>query len=379
MLNSLELFSGAGGLAKGIEIAGANHLAFVEWNTDACKTLRINYSADLIYEADVRNLDFNQFKGVDLIAGGPPCQPFSMGGKHRGFDDDRDMFPYAVSAIKQLTPKAFIFENVKGLLRKSFTAYFNYIILQLTYPEVTNKTNKWKEHLTELEKVHSKGNYTGLRYNVVYKLLNAANYGVPQKRERVIIVGTRNDLNVSWYFPDETHSEDALLWTKYVTNQYWERHDIKRAESDISIMNFEKKRLINKYGFFSPNLKPWQTVRDAIMDLPNPQLIKEYHPEHYFRGGAKSYVGHTGSDIDQPSKALKAGDHGVPGGENMIRFNDGSVRYFTILEAKRIQTFPDDYPILGSWTEAMRQLGNAVPVHLGMTIAETLLPKLSTN
>ena len=379
MLNSLELFSGAGGLAKGIEIAGANHLAFVEWNTDACKTLRINYSADLIYEADVRNLDFNQFKGVDLIAGGPPCQPFSMGGKHRGFDDDRDMFPYAVSAIKQLTPKAFIFENVKGLLRKSFTAYFNYIILQLTYPEVTNKTNKWKEHLTELEKVHSKGNYTGLRYNVVYKLLNAANYGVPQKRERVIIVGTRNDLNVSWYFPDETHSEDALLWTKYVTNQYWERHDIKRAESDISIMNFEKKRLINKYGFFSPNLKPWQTVRDAIMDLPNPQLIKEYHPEHYFRGGAKSYVGHTGSDIDQPSKALKAGDHGVPGGENMIRFNDGSVRYFTILEAKRIQTFPDDYPILGSWTEAMRQLGNAVPVHLGMTIAQTLLPKLSTN
>jgi len=112
---------------------------------------------------------------------------------------------------------------------------------------------------------------------------------------------------------------------------------------------------------------------------PNPHKINDYHPEHYYRGGAKSYVGHTGSSIDQPSKALKAGDHGVPGGENMIRFNDGSIRYFTILEAKRIQTFPDDYPILGSWTEAMRQLGNAVPVRLGHTIAKELIATLKSS
>jgi len=379
MLNSLELFSGAGGLAKGIENAGANHIAFVEWNKDACKTLRYNYSADLIHETDVRNFNFKQFSGVDIIAGGPPCQPFSMGGKHKGFDDERDMFPYAISAIRQLMPKAFIFENVKGLLRKSFAEYFNYIILQLTYPEVSKKTENWKEHLSELEKVHTKGSYKGLKYNVVFRLVNAANYGVPQKRERVIIVGIRNDLNISWSFPDETHSEEALLWTKYVTNEYWEKHGIKPSEADVLIMDIEKKRLVGKHGFFPPSLKPWQTVRDVIMDLPNPQKVKEFHPEHYFRGGAKSYTGHTGSDIDQPSKALKAGDHGVPGGENMIRFTDGSVRYFTILEAKRIQTFPDDYPILGSWTEAMRQLGNAVPVQLGQTVAKTLLPKLSTN
>lgn len=118
------------------------------------------------------------------------------------------------------------------------------------------------------------------------------------------------------------------------------------------------------------------TVRDAIADLPNPQKVKDFHPEHYFRGGARPYTGHTGSDIDQPSKALKAGDHGVPGGENMIRFADGSVRYFTILEAKRMQTFPDNYPILGSWTEAMRQLGNAVPVKLSQIIGESLIPRL---
>ncbi len=379
MLNSIELFSGAGGLAKGIEIAGATHTAFVEWNSDACKTLRYNYNPEIVHETDVRHFDFKRFSGIDLIAGGPPCQPFSIGGKAKGFDDERDMFPYAISAIRQLTPKAFVFENVKGLLRKSFAAYFNYIVLQLTYPEVLKNTTDWKDHLSELEKIHTKGNYKGLRYNVVFRLVNAANYGVPQKRERVIIVGIRSDLNISWCFPNETHSEDSLLWTKYVTQEYWEKHKIKPSEGDLLSMDFEKKKLIEKHGFFSPILKPWLTVRDVIMDLPNPQKVKDYHPEHYYRGGAKSYVGHTGSEIDQPSKALKAGDHGVPGGENMIRFNDGFVRYFTILEAKRIQTFPDDYPILGSWTEAMRQLGNAVPVRLGQTVAETLLPLLNGN
>lgn len=375
-LNSLELFSGAGGLAKGIEIAGANHMAFVEWNSDACKTLRFNYSPEIIHETDVRQFEFNNFSNVDLIAGGPPCQPFSLGGKHKGNEDERDMFPYAISAIRELTPKAFIFENVKGLLRKSFADYFNYIILQLTYPEVIKKTDNWKEHLSELEKIHTKGSYKGLKYNVVFRLVNAANYGVPQKRERVIIVGIRDDLNIAWSFPKETHSEEALLWSKYVTEEYWEKHGIYPSEEDILHMRFEKRRLVDKYGFFHPVLEPWRTVRDAIADLPNPEAITAYHPEHLFRDGARPYPGHTGSDIDQPSKALKAGGHGVPGGENMIRFPDGSVRYYTVLEAKRIQTFPDDYSILGSWTEAMRQLGNAVPVRLGHIVAESVIAKL---
>lgn len=371
-MNSLELFSGAGGLAKGLELAGAKHHAFVEWDNDACNTLRRNYPPGIVHETDIRSFSFKDYHDIDVIAGGPPCQPFSLGGKARGYDDKRDMFPYAISAIRQLMPKAFIFENVKGLLRKSFAEYFNFIILQLTYPEVPLTSDGWKENLSALERVHTEGRYQGLKYNVVFRLVNAADYGVPQKRERVIIVGIRSDLNVSWSFPEATCSEDALAWDKYVTGDYWERHGIAPGSRDVLIMGEEKERLLRAYGMFKPALHPWMTVRDAIKDLPAPSEDESSSFEHVYRKGAREYAGHTGSDIDQPSKTIKAGTHGVPGGENMVKYTDGSVRYYTVLEAKRIQTFPDDYPITGSWTEAMRQLGNAVPVELARTIASSL-------
>lgn len=378
-VNSIELFSGAGGLAKGLEYSGVNHAAFVEWNKNACNTLRHNYQANLVHEGDIRTFDFGIFDAIDLVAGGPPCQPFSLGGKHKGNMDERDMFPFAVKAIKELLPKAFVFENVKGLLRKSFAEYLNYIILQLTYPEITKKTKDWKTHLSELENIHTKGNHKGLKYNVIYRLVNSANYGVPQKRERVIIVGIRNDLNLSWNFPNETHSEDALLWSKYVSKEYWSNNNIIIPDIEKAKVSVVEKKLINKYGLFPPQLKPWKTVREALKNIPEPKHNPDFHPEHVFRDGAKIYPGHTGSDIDLPSKALKAGDHGVPGGENMIRYSDGSVRYYTVLEAKRIQTFPDNYPILGSWTEAMRQLGNAVPVQLAETITKSLIKTINTH
>lgn len=376
MLHSLEIFSGAGGLAKGVEIAGAKHKALIEYNLYACDTLRANYCSDIVYQEDVRNVDFQQFMNIDFIAGGPPCQPFSLGGKAKGYNDHRDMFPYAISAIRQLAPKAFVFENVKGLSRKSFADYLNYIILQLSYPEICKNNKDWKAHLSNLEKIHTQGNFNGLQYNVICRLVNAADYGVPQKRERIIIVGIRSDLNIGWFFPEETHSEDALLWTKYVTGDYWDRHGLLQGGTNTQINKDQQNRLLGKYGLFSPTLQPWQTIRDACSDLPDPQSISDFHPEHYYHAGAKSYPGHTGSDIDQPSKAIKAGDHGVPGGENMLRYPNGYLRYLTILEAKRIQTFPDDYAICGSWTEAMRQLGNAVPVKLGHSIVQSLLSQL---
>ncbi|VAW68484.1 Modification methylase NgoFVII [hydrothermal vent metagenome] len=388
-LKSVELFSGAGGLALGMSKSGFHHELLVEFNKDAVKTLIKNHDMGQteiknwdIKHDDVKNISFKKYKGkISVVAGGPPCQPFSLGGKHKAFNDNRDMFPQAVRAVRESRPDSFIFENVKGLLRKSFSSYFEYIILQLTYPNLTKQSEEdWEGHLCRLEETHTKGNYRGLKYNVVFRLVNAADYGVPQKRERVFIVGFRSDLNIEWSFPKATHSQDALLWQQWVTGEYWERLNIPKSDRPKQKLSVDKlsSRLQKKYGMFQPEEKPWITVRDAISDLPCPKKESDCN-NHQFRDGAKSYPGHTGSPIDEPSKVLKAGDHGVPGGENMIRFNDDSIRYFTVREAARIQTFPDDYHISGVWSECMRQIGNAVPVSLAEVVAQSVYSAISPN
>ena len=374
-ISCLELFAGAGGLAKGLELSGIQHKALIEWNKDACQTLINNYSDKLVHNVDVRSFQFDQFGHIDMVSGGPPCQPFSMGGKHKGNMDQRDMFPYACKAISTYTPKIFILENVKGLLRKSFNSYFEYIILRLTYPDIQPKASEdWEDHLRRLEKIHTSGKCDSVKYNVIFRLVDAANYGIPQRRERVFIIGIREDLNLEWAFPKETHSLDSLLWSQFVSCDYWKRHRIKPlAIEHLDIRNQQRvHQLIQQPTLFAPSLEPWKTVRDQIGGLPEPDFKGSFDSEHVLREGAKAYPGHTGSHIDMPSKALKAGDHGVPGGENMIRYSDGQVRYYTAFEAKRIQTFPDDYKIWGSWTEAMRQIGNAVPVELSHHIASSL-------
>ncbi|CQD81086.1 Cytosine-specific methyltransferase [Yersinia intermedia] len=368
-MKSLELFSGTGGLAKGLELAGFKHMAFVEKDKFASLSLRENFDPSIVFSGDVKDFDFSTLSGIDIVAGGPPCQPFSLGGKHKADEDHRDMFPYAIDAIEKLQPKAFIFENVKGLLRSSFSDYFEYIILRLSYPDFQGG-NDWREHLIKLRQLkHDK--YSGIHYNVSFKLINAANYGVPQVRERVFIVGIRSDIDKVWSFPESTHSLDRLLWDKFVTHSYWERHNLPIIKNDIIF-----KKLTKKYGFFEPVELPWQTVRDALINVPDP-LKKNDIEDHTFRGGARVYPGHTGSYIDLPSKTLKAGGHGVPGGENMIRYEDESVRYFTIYEGKLIQTFPSDFKIIGAWGEAMRQIGNAVPVLLAKKIGQNLINLLN--
>lgn len=372
MINGIEIFSGAGGLATGLGMSGVNHSAFIEWNSDACRTLRQNYDNSIIFEGDIRDFDFSRQSGIDIIAGGPPCQPFSLGGKAKGNEDSRDMFPSAVRSIRELLPKAFFFENVKGLLRYGFNEYLQYILLQLRYPTVLNTQNNWRTHISEIQKTSHRLTSREC-YDVSINLVNAADYGVPQKRERVVIIGIRKDLGKKWTLPSPTHSSDALLWDKYVTEEYWQRHNISPSDEEFAMFPTQKKLLSNKYGFFRPKLHPWVTIRDALVDVPKPGDSSFFPNEHIIRDGAREYPGHTGSPIDEPSKTIKAGSHGVPGGENMIKFGEGKFRYFTIFEAKRIQTFPDDYQILGSWTEAMRQLGNAVPVKLASVISGSLI------
>ena len=378
-MKSLEVFSGAGGLAQGLKLAGFEHQALVEWNKDACRSLRYNFLPSTVLETDIQNFNYTAYKGIDILAGGPPCQPFSLGGKHKGCKDTRNMFPHAIRGIRELAPKAFIFENVKGLLRPSFSEYFNYILLQLTYPQVLKKKEEaWNSHFTRLERIHVQDSYQGLKYNVTYKLINAANYGIPQKRERVIIVGIEDSLNQKFSFPQETHSQDRLLWDKFITQDYWNRFKIPLSQREQLDTKTQKKveKLQHYYGMYNPPKLPWVTIREALYDLPNPLAANNNINDHQFREGARIYPGHTGSFIDDPSKTIKAGDHGVPGGENMIRFKNGEVRYFTLLEAKRIQTFSDDYQISGSWTVGMRQLGNAVPVKLGYILGSSLQKQL---
>jgi DNA (cytosine-5)-methyltransferase 1 len=390
-MRSVELFAGAGGLALGIEKAGFRHDTVVERDRDCCLTIRENQRNGFallkgwrLFSGDVRQFDYSSLRGeVDLLAGGPPCQPFSIGGKHKGPLDRRDMFPEVARAVRELKPRAFVVENVRGLLRESFAKYFEYVTLQLRYPDLTSADDEdWTTHLSRLERHSTKGKEKGLHYNIVFRPLNAANYGVPQKRERVIIVGFRADLGIEWSFPEGTHSQDALLVDQWVTGDYWDRHRVARQHRPMlpprlarRVERLRSERALSLFGE-----QPWRTVRDALAGLPNPELGDcSGWFNHKLNPGARSYAGHTGSPLDEPAKTLKAGDHGVPGGENAVVKADGSVRYFTVRESARLQTFPDEYVLHGVWSEAMRQLGNAVPVLLGETIANGIRKHLALH
>ena len=312
-----------------------------------------------------------------MISGGPPCQPFSLGGKAKAYNDKRDMFPEAVRAVREIRPEAFIFENVKGLLRKSFSLYFSYIILQLTYPSIVKPQGMtWEEHRDLLEKHHTSSNHSNCEYNVVFRLLNAADYGVPQLRYRVVIVGFRKDIDAKWTFPKPSHSKEALLYSKWITGDYWERHNLPKP-TDTQISKSAERLIRTSVECTNNPLLPWQTVRDALHDLPDPRSVEaQKYNNHIFRAGAKSYSGHSGSLLDEPSKTIKAGAHGVPGGENTLVLDSGEVRYYTVRESARIQTFPDDYLFVSSWTESMRQIGNAVPVRLAKAVGTSVLNQL---
>jgi len=335
-------------------------------------TLRTNKPEWDVVQRDVRGVNFRDFgEGLELVAGGPPCQPFSIGGKHMAWNDQRDMFPEAVRAVREIRPQAFLFENVRGLTRNTFSTYLEYVILQLTYPSLVRRNSEhWMDHLQRLERHHTGTGGQRPEYKVVPpRVLNAANYGIPQKRERIFFVGFRSDINVEWSFPEPTHSSDSLAYQKWITGSYWADRHVEPTQSMPSNKTIAK---LSKLADID-RLLPWVTLRDGIHGLPDPRTEEAIHiPNHVFQPGARPYPGHTGSVLDEPAKTLKAGDHGVPGGENMIAFPNGTYRYLSVRESARLQTFPDNYIIEGSWGEAMRQIGNAVPVNLAAQVASRI-------
>jgi DNA (cytosine-5)-methyltransferase 1 len=326
-----------------------------------------------IHREDVRGVDWSAFADIDLVAGGPPCQPFSIGGRHRGQRDSRDMWPEAVRAVREIRPRAFLFENVRGLLRPAFEQYLNWVLHSLSNPLLEKGLKESQANY--LKRLNDASNIP--LYRVRLMRVNAADYGAAQKRHRVIIVGLHKDFN-EWPTPLEpTHTRERLLWDKWVSGEYWHRHGMRKPKVIPAPDAATVDRLLAN-SLIAPKSKAWVTVRDALFGLGNPDSRPDL-PNHVLQPGARSYPGHTGSALDEPAKALKAGVHGVPGGENMMAYGNGKVRYFTVREAARLQGLPDQYEFIGSWSENMRQLGNAVPSPLSEAFARHVRECLSSK
>jgi DNA (cytosine-5)-methyltransferase 1 len=414
---SVELFAGGGGLAMAVHRAGFRPLLVNELVKHACQTLKANV-AELrgeeeripapgdrwpLVEGDVRQIEFGYlWDRVDLLAGGPPCQPFSLGGVAKGDEDKRNMFPEMFRAIRQIQPKAVLCENVQGLLRPSFRPYFEYIERELRLPfEERDDDVTWREHDEVLRaRLDEEPPDPKRRYDVITTAVNAADYGVPQIRNRIIVVAFRSDLGVDlrkYRRAVRPQYSEAALTRSMLDGTYWKRHPDVPTDVRESVMS----RLPNVLPADDDRL-PWRTLRDAIKGLdgqrPMPPVPWEHldrrernlggFTDHIGWPGARIYTGHTPNELDRPAKTVKAGVHGVPGGESVLLTDDRHPkpvddspyayrhRYMTVRETARVMTFPDDWHLAGPRGEQMRQLGNAVPVALGEFFARAIADAL---
>ncbi|MGW1224593.1 DNA cytosine methyltransferase [Streptomyces sp. NPDC002530] len=405
----VELFAGGGGLAMGVHNAGFRPLLVNEYAKRAVETLQTNRTPEgerwPVKPGDVRDLvdEFKALDGkVDILAGGPPCQPFSLGGVAKGMEDERNMFPEMFRAVREMRPKAVICENVRGLLRPSFAPYFEYILNELRLPfEKRKRGATWEDHNDTLKKKIANDDVPAAeRYFVKHIPVNAANYGVPQIRQRVIIVAFRADLGIdeeTWetFEPKQTHSDEALIHSMREGGEYWglERHHYVAPQAKArAIANLPELDYDNPKTKQMLALQPWRTLRDAIQgidefegrplgfvevdDVENKRQVGKI-PDHFGWPGARVYTGHTPNLLDRPAKTVKAGVHGVPGGESVMQmddptFNGTGYRYMTVRETARVMTFPDKWQLAGPRGEKMRQLGNAVPVKLGEIFANAV-------
>lgn len=384
-MRSIELFAGAAGLGVGLAKAGFKHDIVVERDHDACETMRYNQRRAYpwvqgwnVIEADVASVDLSAVTSEpDLLSGGPPCQPFSAGGAHAGAGDERNCWPWTINATRVLRPRAFVFENVPGMLRHK--EYLDYLVMALTLPELANPTADWKNDAAFLRKCIDQGVKSPPRYRVSVEKLTATDYGVAQSRSRVFIVGLREDVTGSWTPPAATHSAQSLLDDKWISGAYWDRHGIERPEIDATglrhVRNHNRRPVDD---LFAERLTAHRTVRDAIGDLPKPIPGGSPGIENHEAAEreARAYKGHTGSPIDEPSKTLRAGVHGVSGGENMIDYGDDAIgsryRHFTVREAARIMGVDDDYAFPGTWSDGLKQMGNAVCPPMAQAIGESI-------
>lgn len=324
-ITGIELFAGGGGLALGLEKAGVNDLAFVEFNHAACDTLRENRPNWNVIEGDVHEVDFSGYQGkVDFVSGGAPCQAFSYAGKKLGFGDTRGtLFAEFARCVSEVQPKMFLFENVRGLLSHDHGRTFDTIL-----------------HVFE-----------DLGYRVQYKVLNACYYGVGQKRERLIVIGIRNDLveKVIFEYPEPDDN-----WTTL--------RDVLKNVPDSPYQPYsEKKRKVME-------LVP---AGGCWVNLPE-DVAKDYMGKSYYSGGGRRGMARRIA-WDEPCLTLTTS----PSQKQTERCHPEETRPFTVREYARIQSFPDDWQFAGTIGEQYKQIGNAVPVELARRVGKQVVKALT--
>lgn len=333
--NSIELFAGAGGMALGFEKAGIHHELLNEIDKHSCSTLRNNRPKWNVVEDDIKNVDFRSYKNkIDIVTGGFPCQSFSAAGKKLGFEDTRGtLFFEFARCIKEVQPKIFVGENVKGLFHHD-----NGRTLQVI-----------KDTIAEL-------GYTLIEP----KVLKAMYYKVPQKRERLFLIGVRNDLaeNIEHFkFPDP-YTQVLTLDDAFNKGKLFDT-DVPNSVGDTYPQR--KKEILD----FVPQGGYWK-------DLPD-DLQREFMKGSYFLGGGKTGLARRLS-MSAPSLTLVCS----PSMKQTERCHPLETRPLTVRESARIQTFPDTWEFMGPKTQAYKQIGNAVPVNLAWSIARSIIAYLNT-
>lgn len=327
----LELFAGAGGLAVGMEKAGLKCVALNEIDKFACQTLRKNRPNWKVLEGDIKNFDFSEYKDrVDVVTGGFPCQAFSYAGKRLGFEDARGTLFYEFArVVKEVNPSICIGENVRGLL--------------------SHDNGKTLEGMISI--------LDEIGYNVVpVQVLKAIHYKVPQKRERLILVGIRKDIDVKFEYP-KPHKKIYNLQDALKTGELF---DCDVPKSNGSKYPESKKQVLD----LVPPKGYWR-------DLPV-EIQKEFMGGSFYLGGGKTGMARR-IGWDEPCLTLTCS----PAQKQTERCHPDETRPFTVREYARIQTFPDNWDFAGPLSQQYKQIGNAVPVNLGREVGYSIIKFLN--
>jgi DNA (cytosine-5)-methyltransferase 1 len=326
--NFIEVCSGCGGLSLGFINKGFTPLILNDIDKHCIITLKKNHPNHKIIQKSFTEIDFTEFYGrVDVLMGGVPCQSFSQSGKRKGLDDDRgNLILEFINLVGQIKPKVFMIENVKGLLTH-------------------NKGKTFKTVLENINKIE--------QFNVYHKVLNANDYGVAQKRERLFIVGINKNIKKTFVFPERQIYKPILKDVIY----------------NISIENLDNN--LNWDEGYKYSLKKYEIMKlipegGCWINLPE-HLQKEYLKKSFTSGGGKRGIARRLS-MDKPSLTLTTS----PSQKQTERCHPTETRPLNIVEYRRIQSFPDNYIIEGSLVQKYKQIGNAVPVKLAEAIAQSI-------